>query len=204
MTTTSPFDSGRRLPANADALMQELRGALEPSEKPLWSGFPVQGVRLTAQDAFLIPFSVLWGGFAIFWETQVMRSNAPFFFMLWGIPFVAIGLYMIAGRFFADAAVRARTVYAVTNRRAVILYGLFSRNLRSLELFSLGEINSSEKPDGSGTITFGAVNPFTTMRGWPGMNRANTSPAFEGIARVREVLGIIRDAQRDASRGTDS
>jgi hypothetical protein len=137
------------------------------------------------------------------WET-IALGTAPFPAGLFGIPFVLVGLYMIAGRFAVDAMSRARMVYAVTDRRVVILSGLFSRNLRSLELLGLGETNSSEKADGSGTITFGAVNPFTALRGWPGTSRANTSPTFDGIARVRDVLKIIRDAQRAASRGADS
>jgi hypothetical protein len=209
VSDTSPFDQDRNHPSKADALMQELRATLEPSETLLWSGFPAQGIRFSAQDAFLIPFSLVWGGFAIFWEAMALLDTvpassdaAPIFFPLFGLPFVAIGLYMIFGRFFADAFARARTIYAVTNQRVLILSGVLSRNRRSLELVGLGEINSREKADGGGTITFGAPSPFAAFRFWPGMNRTN--PAFEGVARVRDVLKTIRDAQRAASRGGDS
>jgi hypothetical protein len=204
MTSLSPFDQGRNMPAGADALQQELRAALERGENILWSGYPAQGIRFVPQDAFMIPFSLLWGGFAITWETTAVAGGAPFLFALWGIPFVLMGLYMIFGRFLADARTRANTIYAVTDQRVIILSGLFARSLRSLELPGLAEINSTEKPDGSGTIAFGAVNPFSAMRGWPGMNRTATNPAFEGIARMRDVLKTIRDAQRAAVRGSGS
>jgi hypothetical protein len=47
VSDTSPFDRDRNLPSKADALTQELRAALEPSEKLLWSGFPAQGIRFS-------------------------------------------------------------------------------------------------------------------------------------------------------------
>ena len=156
---------------------------------------------LRAQDAFLIPFSLVWCGFAIFWEfAAVSTDKAPVFFDLWGLMFVCIGLYFVFGRFFADAATRAKTIYGLTDQRILIVSGWWSRNIRSLELMGLSEINISEKSDGRGTITFGPVGFNGGMvRGWPGNNRT-ARPAFEGIPQAREVLKMIRDAQKALGR----
>jgi hypothetical protein len=72
---------------------------LLPEEHLFWVGQPRRGLRLQASDARTIPFSLMWGGFAILWETMVIVGGAPWFFRAWGIPFVLIGLHMMVGRF---------------------------------------------------------------------------------------------------------
>jgi len=203
--TSTPLENTGNMPARADRLEQELRAALEPGERILWKGYPRQGLMLGPQDAFLIPFSLMWGGFAIFWEFSVVTSaKSPIFFDLWGIPFVLIGLHMIFGRFFVDAKNRAGTIYALTDQRVLILSGLWRRSIRSLELAGLSEINLTERPDGRGTITFGSPSSFGMgARGWPPGNR-NLSPSLDGVAQARDVLKKIRDAQRTLARSPNT
>jgi hypothetical protein len=176
---------------------REISGQLESGERLLWSGIPPQGLLLRGSDAFLIPFSFMWGGFAIFWETSVLKSGAPLFFALWGVPFVLVGLYLIAGRFVVEAKQRTRMAYGVTDRRAVIISGLFSKNVKSLALKTLTEVTLTERPDGTGTITFGPSHPMARWYGntaWPGMG-AYSSPCFESIRQARDVYATIRESQ---------
>src|SRR4051812_45211669 len=91
-----------------------IRQQLGSREKLLWYGQPRQGIVFRASDVLFIPFSLIWGGFALFWETSVLVAGAPFFFAFWGIPFVLAGLYMIFGRFFVEARMRQHTSYGVT------------------------------------------------------------------------------------------
>jgi hypothetical protein len=87
----------------------EIERMLQPDEHLLWYGRPRQGLHFAPQDVYQVPFSLLWGGFAMFWEGTVLLRGAPWFFAMWGIPFVGMGVHLIVGRFFLDRARRART-----------------------------------------------------------------------------------------------
>ena len=176
-----------------------LEMGLSRGERLLWVGQPLGGLRLMPSDLVLVPFSLLWGGFALFWEFTVLRSNAPLLFRLWGMPFVLVGLYLIVGRFFFDAWRRGRTRYAVTDQRAIILSGTWSRQVRSISLRSMPELTVTQSRNGRGTITFGTASVFPFGRAswssWPGLGGLNTVPAFESIEDPRAVHEIIRNAQ---------
>jgi hypothetical protein len=176
------------------------RDELDPGERIIWSGQPQQGFLLRPSDALIIPFSLMWGGFAIVWESMAIFGGAPFFFMLWGIPFVIIGLYMIFGRFFVDIAQRRKTFYALTDERIIIISGLFNQNTKVLNLKSLSELNISTRSDGRGTVTFGASHPMSWMysgSGFPNMGRYHIAPSFDMIHDAKTVYQHIKRLQRE-------
>jgi len=187
---------------------EAIKRHMQAQEELLWSGRPGQGIKFHGYDVFMIPFSLLWCGFALFWEVMALgigrgssESEAPFIvsliFPLFGLPFVLIGLYLVFGRFIVDAKQRAKTFYGVTNDRVIILSGLFSQKVKSLNIKTLSDITMHQKRDGSGTITLGPSNPFNFWGGsfaWPGMRQ--TANQFEMIPKVVEVYNIITDAQK--------
>lgn len=169
---------------------------LERNERQLWSGAPQQGLVFRSSDAFMIPFSIFWAGFAVFWEVSALKSGGPPFFALWGIPFVLVGLYVTLGRFVADAWRRNRTTYALTSDRVLIRSG---RSLKSLTLRTLSDVTLIERSNGRGTITFGPTSfPMAMYAGtpWPGVVQ---TPAFELIPAARQVYAQIREAQQSSA-----
>jgi hypothetical protein len=147
----------------------------------------------------MIPFSLMWGGAAIFSELAALISGASPVTTLWGIPFVLVGLYLIFGRFMVDSAQRARTYYGVTNQRIVVASGLLSRNVKSLNLRTLNDLSVHRKSSGEGTISFGTApaSSWWAGSGWPGAGR-HLPPRFEMIPDVKTVYEIIRRSQAEA------
>lgn len=145
----------------------------------------------------MIPFSLVWAGFAVFWEVSVLQLGAPAFMALGGIPFLLVGLYMIVGRFFIDAYQRRHTYYGLTDQRAIIQS---PSGVKSISLRGLADLAMKERSDRSGTILFGSGDPRYAMfagTGWPGSGRY-LPPCFEMIEDVRGVHTQIREAQRAA------
>ena len=186
---------------------QALQPYLLSGENLLWTGRPQTGFVLTKADIFRIPFSLLWGGFAVFWEYLAYTSGAPPFFLLFGAPFVVIGIYIIAGRFFVDLVRRGKTVYGLTEDRVLILSGFATPSLKAFQIRELPEITLSVRPDRRGTITFGPTTIFDGMRfdaSWRGGKRVS-SPAFELVENAPDVYQTIQGLQRQGdSRGQKS
>lgn len=168
-------------------------------ETVVWSGRPAQGLMLTGRDWLLIPFSLIWCGFVIFWETRVLLlPQAPLFFKLFGAAFVLIGLYFVAGRFLLDAWVRSGTQYALTNKRVLIARSWPFAKLTALSLNRLPETSLVEGANGKGTIRLGQPMPYYGLgygySSWtPSLDPA---PAFLGIENARSVFEQIQSADR--------
>jgi hypothetical protein len=170
-----------------------LQRQLLDGERILWSGRPAQGLLLQPIDTYLIPFSLLWCGFAVFWNLTAWRSGAPVFFQVWGLPFLAVGAYFVIGRFIHDAFLRRRQIYAVTNRRVLALTEGRSVRLRSFDIDQLPTVDMRERPDGSGTIRFGLQMPLPGRSSFGQLVPAlDPRLQFLGIARVRDVYRLIQ------------
>jgi hypothetical protein len=154
-----------------------IRPYLEPAERLLWSGHPRRGLLFRTADIGMVPFSLLWGGFAIFWTYSALREGAPWPFVLPAAASVLIGLNFIAGRFLVEAKQRERTLYGVTSERVIIVSGLWTRQVKSLGRAS----------------PYGWWFPGTA---WPGM--PSPPPCFERIPGAKQVYDLIRQAQRSS------
>jgi hypothetical protein len=176
-------------------------------EKIVWSGQPAPGLRLSSGDLFLIPFSLLWGGFALFWEAGVLGIfDGHFDFgpaALFGIPFVVVGQYIIWGRFLYKSYRNRHTFYGVTNRRVLILVTTRTRRLQSLFLNQLPTINKTVRADGSGSLTFGVAPTYAAAYANTGMDFFGGSagvvgvPAFYDIPQVDSVYQLIMRQKTD-------
>ena len=177
---------------------------LEPGERLLWWARPLAG-RLAIKTLPIILFGIPWTAFALFWmwgasgfgHTPKSDDAGPFrFFFLFGLPFVLIGLGMLSAPYWAWRKGQ-RTVYAVTDRRAIIfaasLWG--SSNIRSFAPAALADLERKQRPDGSGDIIFcREVSPINTN------NRTRqTEIGFVGVANVKQVETLLKALAQDAA-----
>ena len=121
--------------------------AIHRGEKVRWVGSPSEGFRLYGADLIRIPVSIAF--------TMVLISNfrsegafdlasydlspVSILFVAVASPLIAMAVYGLFGRFFDDARRRKRTIYAITNQRAITVVGkqMSWRMVRSLSSISL-------------------------------------------------------------------
>ena len=111
--------------AHAHDEREVVEQVLLPGERILWVGRPDPDVIFTAADGFLLPVHLLWTGFVVFFLVTVWAdgiNSGGAFVVVPGI-FVLVGSYLVVGRFIVKAAMKRRTVYGITDRRALIISG---------------------------------------------------------------------------------
>jgi hypothetical protein len=179
---------------------QALRPELDHGEHLHWSGRPRQGLYFRRSDIFLVPLSLVWGGFGLTWAyfvVVVAGGHAPLIMQFFGTMFAALGIYFIAGRFLADSFRRAHIFYGVTDRRVLIVSGFLSRQVVSIALRSLNDYSLEELGGSRGTITFGSANPMSVREDAYSLRLPSKAPPrFELIEAARGVYAVIQEHQR--------
>jgi hypothetical protein len=189
---------------------QPIDDLLNTGEKVLWRGQPPSGLLvLRPQDLVLMPFFLVWTGFSLFWELMALGvvfaggedlAGPGICFPLFGLPFVAIGLYMLVGRFILDVPARRRTYYALTDRRVLIVSGLRERSVNSLLLDKIENVEMLIHRNGTGTIMFSGPRSTSMARGRyysSGVNYNSIVPSFDHIQNPKAVYDMILEAQDD-------
>jgi hypothetical protein len=180
---------------------------MRPGERLLWTGGPDPAKMFTAADGFLVPFSVAWCAFAVFWEFGAATTRAPLFFKIWGGLFVVIGLYFVVGRFVVKRHRKRRCVYALTDQRAIIFENRAS--VRDTPLVGQPVAVNRSRDGRHATVTIG----YGGVRGWNRMAMsmyANTGMdvfargqgafAFYDVPDPEPMLAALEQARQQPSR----
>ncbi len=182
---------------NGRDLRAEVAPYLHSDETLLWVGQPY-ATRKFRPNPLVVIFMLFWFGFAVFWT--VTAAAAGGFFAVFGIPFLLIGGYMLYTLFVGQKKQLSTTVYAVTDRRAIILY-TDRRGTGCTEfLFSrLSNITMDEVDGTTGTIRFLPEAPYNTpVYDSPRYRRSPSGDyelrtAFLAIDSVQEVYRLISE-----------
>ena len=175
-----------------------------------WAGVPRADVVFHSDDWAVIPFSLLWTGFFVFWEANALgwisnsaQSGKPDTFMiLWGIPFLLFGNYLVWARFLVDAWRKRRIFYAITNRRVLIVLEGWSQKTSTTFLHEITQIER-EGTD-TGTLWFGPKYPVLAGRGQKTRDLSRFSlgdvPVFADIDDVDSVHRLILDLSEKVAK----
>ena len=174
---------------------------LDRGERILWEGAPVRGIRVRGADIGKSLFGLFFFSFAVFWVYMAssMSRGGPgpagfgLIFPLFGLPFVAVGAYLLFGQYFWKAYVRSRTRYALTDKRAIVATNALGRKLKS---YPIGEGTRLEyEPGQEATIWFAEEE----RRGQKG-RRYTVKHGFEYVEDGDELYRLMRRVQQGEER----
>jgi len=147
-----------------NAASARLRRALErelaPDESILWHGWQLG--RIEPKRFLIYVFAVPWTAFALLWTGLAMAvmlragEYGPgllgWAFPLFGLPFVAVGLLMLAIHF-GPLIARGRVLYVITDRRVIKLSLARTLEVKAVPGDRLGLTAREERRDGTGTLS---------------------------------------------------
>ncbi|MDA7423204.1 aspartate carbamoyltransferase catalytic subunit [Thalassococcus lentus] len=179
----------------ASVMQTDWDGLLDQGERVLWQGRPEAGLTLAPIQPMQMMMGLVFVVFSLFWMSMAgwIASGMPgpvSFFPMFGLIFLAIGLYNAGGYAFWKAYLRGRTVYSLTTQRAFVASDIpfLGRSLKSYDI----EANSPlEYIEGNPGSVFFANKRIHTQNG-----SYRKRVGFERIMQARAVYRMLRDIQR--------
>lgn len=165
---------------------QFCRSYLLPGEFIAWKGHPEKGNLFSPSDLFVIPFGLFWLAFSLFWECGAIQSGVPFM-MIWGLPFIAIGVYLVFGRLIHAAYLRGKTYYVITNKKLIIKKG---NRITMYDAKDLPPMTLRIHKNGNGTLSFSETVYYRRGRHY------NSYFALENIKDAVHAQNAISSMER--------
>lgn len=181
------------------ALSRELRDG----EHVVWRGTPTGHLDILPFGIYV--FAVPWTMFSLFWtamatagmgatEWDGIGSVLKWAFPLFGVPFIVVGLGMMAVPFH-PLWERDKVLFAITNRRVIKLRLWRSLDVTMCPADRIGHVKRRERRDGSGSLSI-AVKVGRESDGDPSVERF----VIDNVANVIEAQDAIeRMARKEPS-----
>jgi hypothetical protein len=172
----------------------QVNAELQSGEQITWLDQPI-AARLARTSLPAVLFGIPWTIFAIFWVVTAFKgvsqshdSGLFQFFPLFGVPFILVGIGLLSSPYWAARSGR-RTVYVLTDRRAIVLRTVFfgGLNVRSFEAATLTDLQRKQNRDGSGDLIF-ARDLHSTNRG----TKYTLDIGFVAVRDVQNVENLVR------------
>lgn len=144
----------------SESLLRNLNSELRRDEVLKWVAQPISS-QLVKSSFWLWLFFIPWTAFSLFWTAGASGFHWPDWgnlgayslFPLFGLPFIAIGIWGLALPFTMRRKANS-TVYAITNQRLLIASFGKTTNLQIFFPKDVNHLNRVEKSDGSGDLIF--------------------------------------------------
>jgi hypothetical protein len=170
------------------------RRELAPGERLVWADRRRRPARRRWPR---LVFGLIFGGAALAWIVAALQSGgqAGGFLPLLGVPFLLLGIALAVG--WLPRRGRRATVYAITDRRLLIIEDGSVRRVRSLMPDEILTLERRERPDGSGDLVFRnerVVRDDLRLRrdGPPNQTFIRRRAGFFDIPEVRRVEAAVQ------------
>lgn len=168
-------------------------GILNPGESVLWQGQPDPAPDFTGWKLRDGLFGGAFAGFALFWMAMALgqlpgTTFLGLVFPMFGLPFLALGLWRAGGDRLWASYQRRHTWYTLTNQRAFIASDLLGR-----KKFDAYPVGKQAVLDHDGRNLWFATDFVKTRSG-----SERRKVGFTHLPDSREVFDLMRKVQREA------